>query len=61
MEPSTVPSAELRRPCGPIPGSGAPASRRHASIDALLARRTIHPAWSHLATGSLAAGTSEGS
>jgi len=57
MESPAVPSTDLRRPCGPIPGSGAPVGRRHASNDAFLVRRTLHPAWDHLATAALAAGT----
>jgi hypothetical protein len=52
-----MPSTDLRHPCGPIPGPGAPAVRRHASHDALLALRTLNLAWDHLATAALAAGT----
>jgi len=61
MEATTMPSTDLRRPCGPIPGPGAPVGRRQASTDALPGRRTLNLAWTHLATAALAAGTAAAS
>jgi len=61
METTTMPSTDLRRPWGPIPGPGAPVGRRHAFSNALLVRRTLNPAWTHLATAAVAAGTAAAS